>query len=132
MIFSFADKKGWVLLCHASADPNKWEKICAKYKNASFIVAHAVGTDGRNPAVFKLAELARRCKNLYLDCAASGMTPGILKKLTAVAGAEQITFGSDYPMFDFAYEAGRVIASSLSEKEKDLILYGNAKRLLRL
>lgn len=131
-IFSFADKKGWVLLCHASPNPSKWEKICATYKNANFLVAHAVGTDGRDPTVFKLAELAKRCKNLYLDCAASGMTPGILEKLTAMAGAEQITFGSDYPLFDFAYQAGRVITSSLSEKEKNLILFGNAKRLLRL
>lgn len=132
IIFSYADKRGWPILCHAGGDPIKWAKICANYKNVKFIVAHAGGTDPRNETVFKLAELARKSKNLYLDCASSGMTPGALERLTDVAGAEQITYGSDYPMFDFAYETGRVFSSYLNEKEKDLILYGNTKKLLGL
>ena len=132
IIFSFANKKGWALLCHASNDADKWEKICSTYKNANFIVAHSGNGDPRDVMTFKLAELARKSKNLYLDCAGSGMAPGALERLVAVAGAEQITYGSDYPMFDFAYETGRVLSSSLSEEEKDLILYGNAKKLLGL
>jgi uncharacterized protein len=132
IIFSFADKKGWFLLCHASGDPVKWEKICNTYKNAKFIVAHQGASDPVNVNSLKLAELAGKCKNLYLDCASSGMTPGALERLAAAAGAEQLTYGSDYPMFDFSYETGRVISSSLTEEEKNLILYGNAKKLMGL
>ena len=132
IIFSFADKKGWVLLCHASYDPIKWKKICTTYKKAKFIVAHSGTCDPKDETIFRLAKLARKCKNLYLDCAGSGMAPGALERLTVVAGAEQITYGSDFPLFDFSYETGRITSSSLSEEEKNLILYGNAKKILGL
>jgi uncharacterized protein len=133
IIFSFADKKGWFLLCHASNDPVKWEKICTTYKNAKFIVAHSGARDPRFlEEVYKLAALTHKCKNLYLDCASSSMTPGALERLTAVAGADHLTYGSDFPMFDFSYETGRILCSSLNEEEKELILYGNAKKLLGL
>lgn len=131
-ILSYADKKRWPVLCHAGIDPQKWKKVCASYQNAKFLVAHVGGADGTDETYFQLADLARRRNNLYLDLGSSGMTPGILEKITARAGAEHVTFGSDYPMFDFAYETGRVFSSSLNEKEKDLIFYGNAKKLLRL
>lgn len=132
LIFSFADKKGWFLLCHSSNDPSKWEKICNTYKNAKFIVAHSGASDPINPVVLRLAELTRKCNNLYLDCGSSGMIPGALERLAAVAGAEHLTYGSDFPMFDFGYETGRIICSSLTEEQKDMILYGNAKKLLGL
>jgi uncharacterized protein len=133
IIFSFADKKGWFLLCHASNDPVKWEKICTTYKNAKFIVAHSGAGDPRFlEEVYKLAALTHKCKNLYLDCASSSMTPGALERLTAIAGADHLTYGSDFPLFDFGYETGRILRSSLNEEEKELILNGNAKKLLGL
>jgi predicted TIM-barrel fold metal-dependent hydrolase len=132
IIFSFADKKRWFLLCHASSDPAKWEKICSTYKNANFIVAHTGAIDPTNPATVRLAELTGKCKNLYLDCGSSSMTPGALDRLAAIAGADHLTYGSDFPMFDFGYETGRIFSSSLNEEDKNLILYGNAKKLLGL
>ncbi len=132
LIFSFADNKGWFLLCHSGKDPVKWEKICNTYKNAKFIVAHAGVQDPRNQDILRLAEVAKRCKNLYFDCASSIMTPGALERFVAVAGADHLTYGSDFPMFDFAYETGRILCSSLRDDEKNLILYGNAKKLMGL
>jgi predicted TIM-barrel fold metal-dependent hydrolase len=132
LIYSFADKKGWFFLCHASGDAAKWEKICNTYKNANFIVAHQGASDPNNPATVRLAELARKSTNLYLDCASSAMIPGALERLAAIAGADHLTYGSDYPMFDFSYETGRIFFSSLKEEEKELIFYGNARKLLKL
>lgn len=140
IIYSFADKKGWPLLIHDryfyfpdGVNPDEWEKVCTTYRNAKFIMAHTGGMDPRfEKPVFKLAELARKHKNLYFDCAASHIFPGALDRLAAVAGAEQIVYGSDYPMFDFAFETGRVFSSSLNEEEKNLILHGNAKKLIGL
>jgi uncharacterized protein len=132
IIFSIANKKRWFLLCHASSDPAKWEKICSTYKNANFIVAHTGATDPNNPTIIKLAELTRKCKNLYLDCGSSSMTPGALERLAAIAGADHLTYGSDFPMFDFGYETGRIFTSTLKEEEKNLIFYGNAKKLMGL
>jgi uncharacterized protein len=130
IIFSFADKKGWFLLCHASNDPVKWEKICNTYKNAKFIIAHAGGMDPKTPAGFRLATLVSRTKNLYLDCASSAVIPGALERLAAITGAEHLTYGSDFGMFDFSYETGRITYSNLSEEQKNLIFYLNARRLL--
>jgi len=132
IIFSFADKKGWFFLCHASGDAAKWEKICNTYRNANFIVAHQGASDPTNPATIRLAELAGRTRNLYLDCASSGMTPGALERLAAITGAGHLTYGSDFPMFDFSYETGRIFRSTLSGEEKDMIFYLNAKKLMGL
>ena len=131
-IFSFADKKGWFLLCHLGKSPERWEKICNTYKNAKFIVAHSGAQDPLNPSILALAEVATRCENIYFDVASSIMTPGALERLKNAAGADHITYGSDFPMFDFAYETGRIITSSMEEEEKELILAGNAKKLLGL
>ena len=55
---------------HDGMDINKWVKICTTYKNANFLVAHSGGGDTKfDEPVFILAELARKCKNIYLDCA---------------------------------------------------------------
>jgi len=131
-ILAYADKRKWPVLCHAGVNPGQWERVSATYKNARFIVAHVGAADGTIDSYFVLADLARKRRNLYLDLACSGITPGVLEKITARAGADRVTFGSDHPLFDFAYESGRVVASSLSEREKDLIFSGNAKKLLRI
>jgi uncharacterized protein len=128
-IFSFADKKGWFLLCHLGRSSDRWERICNTYKNAKFVVAHSGAQDPKNSGILELAKVAERCKNIYFDVASSIMTPGALDRLKDIAGADHITFGSDFPMFDFAYETGRIICSSMKEDEKELILYGNAKKL---
>jgi uncharacterized protein len=138
IIYSLADKKGWPLLIHDryfsfpdGVNPEDWEKVCTQYKNAKFLMAH---TGGMDPAfgekVQRLAKLARKHKNLYFDLAASHVFPGALERLVNIAGAEQIVYGSDYPMFDFAYETGRVFSSSLSEEEKDMIFFGNARKII--
>ncbi len=141
IIFTFADKKGWPLLIHDryfsfdknGVNPDTWEKICTTYRNANFLMAHTGGMDPRfMEPVSRLAELARKYKNLYFDSAASHVFPGALDRLAAIAGPEQIVYGSDYPMFDFAFETGRIFSSSLCDEEKNLILYGNARKLLRL
>ena len=138
IIYSLADRKGWPLLIHDryfsfpdGVNPEDWEKVCTKYKNANFLMAHTGGMDpASGEKVQRLAELARKHKNLYFDLAASHVFPGALERLASIAGAEQIVYGSDYPMFDFAFETGRVISSSLSEEEKDMIFFKNARKLI--
>jgi len=133
IIYSYADKRGWPLLIHGDGNPTQWEKLCTTYENANFIKAHSGGSDPKfNESTYQFAELAKKCKNLYLDCAFSRIFPGALDRLTAIAGAEQILYGSDYPMYDFAFETGRVFSSNLSEKEKEMIFCGNAKKLFGL
>ncbi|GAA5219935.1 amidohydrolase family protein [Membranihabitans marinus] len=132
IIFSFADKKGWVLLCHASNDYRKWDKICANYRNANFLIAHSGTGDPKVHSVLQLAELTKKHKNLYFDTAGSGMPPMALERLVEVAGVDHVTYGSDYPMFDFSYETGRILYSSLTKKEKNAILYENGRKLLGL
>lgn len=133
LIYKFADRQGWPLLIHGDGTIEAWEQLCGAYPNAHFIKAHIGGSDPKfNEETTEFAQAARRQKNLYLDCGYSRTFPGALDRLAAICGAEKLLFGSDYPMFDFAFEAGRIVSSNLREEQKQLILQGNARRLLRL
>lgn len=132
-VYKFADRQGWPLLIHGDGTIAAWEQLCGTYPNAHFIKAHIGGSDPKfNEEATEFAKAARRQKNLYLDCGYSRTFPGALDRLAAICGADKLLFGSDYPMFDFAFEAGRITSSNLSEEQKQLILQGNARRLLRL
>jgi len=133
MIYTYANRKGWPLLIHGDGSLEAWEHLCTTWPNAQFIKAHIGGSDPQfNDETTGFARLAARMNNLYLDCGFSRIFPGALDRLAAITGAEKLLFGSDYPMFEFAFQAGRVTASSLTEREKVLIFSGNAARLLRL
>lgn len=45
-------------------------------------------------------------------------------------GYEKFLFGSDFPMWDFKGELSIIDQLGLSDKEKEAVLYGNAKKLL--
>ena len=52
------------------------------------------------------------------------------KEMIKNHGYEKFLFGSDFPMWDFKGELNIIDQLGLSDKEKEAILYGNAKKLL--
>jgi len=46
-----------------------------------------------------------------------------------LVGLNKVRFGSDIPMFDLAFELGRVNGSALSDVEKDAVCRENALRI---
>jgi hypothetical protein len=67
--------------------------------------------------------------NLYLELC-SGLSPwGKIEKAIAAVGAERVLFGSDLTLLDPGYTLGLVTGAEMGEREKRMVLYGNAKRL---
>jgi predicted TIM-barrel fold metal-dependent hydrolase len=93
------------------------------------VLGHAGSADYVSPA----AQLIREIPNLY-GCFC-GPRPGDLEHLVAMGGAGKIIFGSDFGAAGWRLLPERidnVTAAKVTPAELDLILYGNALRLLKL
>jgi predicted TIM-barrel fold metal-dependent hydrolase len=121
----FADSKSWPVLVHWGTDCAAWDAVCGKYPNAKFMCAHISG--GQH---LKLAALCRKHENLIMDLSGSLAAAGFAEKVVEAAGAGHVVWGSDYPLFDQGYCAGRVRRSSLAPEQKNAVLFANAARIL--
>jgi hypothetical protein len=70
--------------------------------------------------------------NVFFDTAASPFlyTPQVYNQVTQLVGADKILFGSDYPLLEQSRLINEIRSLDLPEETKDLILSGNAQRLL--
>lgn len=73
-------------------------------------------------------------REVYLDTAYSHgcLLKPLAEKMIEKHGAEKILFGSDLPWSAIEDERDLVLSLNIGPEEKDLILYGNAQRLLGL
>lgn len=124
----FANERELPVLVHGSGD-DQWEEVAQRYPKASFILAHACAWDGRDPAGRETYLPFRDIENLYVDVAGSAAHRGALRALVDLVGVDKVLFGSDFPMFDLAFELGRVLLSELEPEEKKAICGGNATLL---
>ena len=114
-----------------SADPDIADmEALAKYRpDKTFVFAHP-GDLNRLP---KHIEVMKRRENVYLDLSGTGLFRyGMLKQLVDSVGAERIIFGTDYPICNPGMYVNAVLFEKVSDKDKELIFSGNAKRLLKL
>ena len=114
-----------------SADPDVGDmEALAEYRpDKTFVFAHP-GDLNRVP---KHIEVMKRHENVYLDLSGTGLFRyGVLKHLVSQVGAERIIFGTDYPICNPGMYVNAVLFEKISDREKELILSGNAKRLLKL
>ncbi|MCL4691035.1 MAG: amidohydrolase family protein [Candidatus Hydrogenedentes bacterium] len=127
---SFANENDLPILVHGGGQDD-WDGMCLQYPNANFIMAHAClwnGVDREGPALY---ERVRSTPNLYVDICGSAAYRGSLRKLIDLVGADKVLYGSDFPMFDFAWELGRVTLAEVSDEEKRLICGDNARRIYK-
>ena len=68
--------------------------------------------------------------NLHIDTAGI-YRQDFIDETVADIGGERVLFGSGSPYFDQCYEIKRVKVAEVSEKDRSLIFYENAKRLLK-
>ncbi len=97
--------------------------------DTTVVLGHAGSADYVDSA----AQLVRDIPNLY-GCFC-GPRPSDLEHLVALGGAEKIIFGSDFGAAGWRLLPERidnVTAAKLTPAQLDLILYGNAARLLKL
>lgn len=127
---AYADEHELPVLVHGGGKDD-WEEMCGRYPRAAFIIAHACLWDGFNPEGKALFGLAKDVPNLYMDTSGSGAWRGATEALVELVSDRKILYGSDFPMFDFAFETGRIKLSALSKVSKTVILGGNALRLFK-
>lgn len=73
-------------------------------------------------------------KNIYVDTSSTMYNVPIehINELIKIYGVDHVMFGTDYPMWDAESELKYIEQLDLTDKEKEMILYENAERLLNL
>jgi predicted TIM-barrel fold metal-dependent hydrolase len=96
------------------------------YPDTTFIFAHA----GHMWA--KAYHAVKPYPNLFFDVSGFDPERGVVEAGVQILGAERILFGSDAPGRGYAAQLAKVQCADISERDKNLILSGNAVRLLGL
>ena len=136
-------KHRMLLLTHASepvghsyagkgnATPDKLYPFITNFPDLTVIGAH---WGGGLPFYALMPEVKEALKNVYFDTAASPFLyhPRIYRQVSDLVGADKVLFGSDYPLLAQGRLIKEINAADLTEKERGLILAGNARRLLGL
>ena len=99
------------------------------YPDLTITMAHC---GGGLPFYALMPEVRQAMKNVFFDTAASPLlySPQIYEQVVQLVGAERILFGSDYPLLEQGQVLKDITSLNLSEEAKNLILAGNAQRLL--
>jgi predicted TIM-barrel fold metal-dependent hydrolase len=119
-----------VILAHSNAEEIR--HLAELFPNATLLMAHMGNTAYARGDWHKAISVASKYPNVYLDTSTSSTDFDCIETAVEVLGAEKIIFGSDWPLFHYEFALARIRETSLSKKEKDLILGENLARLLRL
>jgi predicted TIM-barrel fold metal-dependent hydrolase len=125
--FVIANERHAPVLVHGGPSAAFLRGLLSDYPNLYFILAHVGGStiDGMG----QMIEVAREFPNLIFELASSVCHRGFLAWLVNQIGSEQIVYGSDFPIMDFGWQLGRVLHASISEQDKQKILFENANRI---
>ena len=74
-------------------------------------------------------DTAKKHDNIVLETSGVSMHSKIKEAVDRV-GEARVVFGSDYPFHDYSVELQKVRVAGLTENQRELVLYENAKRLL--
>ncbi len=134
-------KNNLVLLTHASepvghlyrgkgaATPERLYKFIASFTGVPVVCAH---WGGGLPFYTLMPEVRQALENVYFDTAISPFLyrPEIYRYVRDLVGADRILFGSDYPVMAPSRLLREINTVELSDEDRDMILSGNARRLL--
>lgn len=117
-----------VKFCYQT-DPEDIKILSKNFKKLKIISAHLRGIDIRGIIEIK------DCENVFVDTSGAQPVRGIIEYAVKKIGSERILFGSDvyFPGGrDLPVQLKAVEKSDIKTKEKEKILFKNAKELLRI
>jgi len=134
-------KRKLILLLHASEPvghdytgkgtitPALLYPFISSFPDLTIVCAH---WGGGLPFYALMPEVKKAMANVFFDTAASPFlyTPQVYNQTIQLVGADKILFGSDYPLLAPSRLLKEIEALDLPKEIKDLILSGNAQRLL--
>lgn len=111
--------------------PERLLKLARNFPDLKIVLAH---WGGGLPFYELMPEVREVLRNVYYDSAASTYLYSfdVFPVVARLAGAERILWGTDFPLLSQSKFLRRVRESGLGERELELVLGGNAQRLLRL
>lgn len=109
--------------------PERIARVAKEFPNQLFIAAHFGGF-----RCWSDIEVYSGLDNVYFD---TSSTLSFIRKEDALSairkfGAEKFIFATDFPMWDYEEEFKRFNSLGLNSREKELILYKNASKLLKI
>ncbi len=107
--------------------PEKLARVLEKFPEHKFIAAHMGGY-----SVWDTEAKYLIGKNVLFDTSSTmyAVTPEQMADMIHKHGADKVLFGTDYPALSTIDEANRVLALDLTDSEKEMIMHGNAEKLL--
>lgn len=130
MLLSHASEPvGHIYPGKGAVTPEVLYPFISSYPELTIILSH---WGGGLPFYALMPEVREAIKNVFFDTAASPLlySPRIYEQVVQLVGAERILFGSDYPLVEQGRALKEVTSLDLSEETKNLILSGNARKLL--
>jgi len=111
------------------SQPARLVKMAKKYPNTTFIAAHFGGY-----RCWGEASIYKGLENVYFDTCSSlpMISTTLAKEIIDLLGAERFFFATDFPMWKAEEELERFNKIPLTEQEREMILSGNIKRVLKL
>ena len=109
----------------SSAEVGQLLAAACRHPDVGFIVGHSGGY-GWNDCLGAVAAVS----NAYFDVCTSCADVGRIEAFVRAAGAERVLYGSDLPFLEPWHCLAQVYAADISDSEREMILAGNALRLL--
>lgn len=134
-IFEFAERMGAVLSTHSGQQrslPADFVPFADAHPGVRLILAH-LGFGHDEDVAHQVRAIARsRHGNIYTDTSSGrSVFPGLIEWAVREVGADRLLFGSDTPLYHTAMMRARIAFAGIRPRDKELILRGNALRLLR-
>lgn len=112
-----------------SITPDVLYPFITRFPEVTIVCAH---WGGGLPFYALMPEVKKALANVYFDTAASPFLyrPQVYSQVVPLVGVDHILFGSDYPLLSPRRLISEIKSLDLPEATKNLILGGNAQRLL--
>lgn len=116
---------------YAYSNPEQLIPVLEAFPDTVFIGAHMVGYTVWDQS---RRELYGKYDNLWTDCSSTRfrVCDEDFVSLIRAFGPEKVLFGTDYPMWDPVEEVAHFMQLPLTDREREMILWDNAHRLLGL
>jgi predicted TIM-barrel fold metal-dependent hydrolase len=130
-MWEYADKHCLPILIHTwentSGTAGMIDRIASGYPKAIFLLGHSGGGDeGRIEA----EAMAVKYDNVYLEWCGSFTSRILWERTIKRVGAKKVIYGTDTFFHDIAWELGRLLCLDISNREFEMILGENMKRIL--
>jgi predicted TIM-barrel fold metal-dependent hydrolase len=124
-----SDPVGHLYRGKGAATPERLYKFIGSFNGVPVVCAH---WGGGLPFYTLMPEVRQALENVYFDTAVSPFLyrPEIYRYVMELVGADRILFGSDYPVMAPSRLLREIDSVDMSDEDRQMILSGNARRLL--